>query len=874
MALSITNSAISLELDAAIARLQRFAARAGGRPEGWTTRVVDLAGDASGAVGIREALKAIPTSARDVALLVYATPDRRELRASCDQTAFSCGFRRHPLVLACTSFAEIEHETGWLVLLYERIDHDLLRRYPPSMLAVERGLHMDMTREAGRRSDAHLARYQFASERLGRADRVLDAACGLGYGSALLWRDAPARHLTGIDFTPWAIDYANANFGQGEHAPRYEQHDVYELEAFGDETFDAVVSFETIEHLLDPAPFLSHVRRILTYGGLFVASVPYRWVIDGDTGPYHHDWYDVPKLLTLCGRFLSVDDVWVETTGGGMFFPDAPRGLRQLSVLGDDPDDPAEWLLLVARKKRLVRRPDKSWILLAPGVPQLTTMAAALPHWGIAPTEVCVLGNALSWDQDYHTVMQTASEALGFEYGGNLPLNPPASLLGDPLAYRPDAIAPEHAPGDRVATAYPILDDLRDLNVAMTARPTMLGDLALVAGLRPREVRLAADGIQNDCVVRDLTAAPGFEGNPLSEFPTPAEIVCPPWLATETASIGRAHVLDAHACAETLTRIRSTAVASAFESHILTRDVPFTAVVVSQNFARAGLTGLDVAWVFYLHQIRCLLAQTPGAVLFKAHPRDCPHKLAALEAALREETTRVYITRGAENHLPLEAFPSLAGRAGHLAVWGTSSSALLGVKPWAGAQPRCVDADYLEPEIRRQALEFSRRHALPLLTLRGNDPLLAEGERSHLRRRLLSRAEAVDHTLAARLQQAEQARQAADAELRRVTRQQQFLETLVRARGERVWIWGAGAGGRLALQQLRALGVEPVGFIDGRATPEVQEIDNVRVHAADHATAARSADALIVIASIHAEAIQRRIRTAGDWHSTIVTWVA
>jgi len=45
---------------------------------------------------------------------------------------------------------------------------------------------MDMTREVGPRADAHTVRYSLAAQWVRAGDTVLDCACGLGYGSAIL----------------------------------------------------------------------------------------------------------------------------------------------------------------------------------------------------------------------------------------------------------------------------------------------------------------------------------------------------------------------------------------------------------------------------------------------------------------------------------------------------------------------------------------------------------------------------------------------------------------------------------------------------------------------------------------------------------------
>jgi len=105
----------------------------------------------------------------------------------------------------------------------------------------------------------HLARYRFAKERV--RGRILDVACGTGYGTALL-------EGVGVDRSLEALGYAR------RHPAAYVAADAACL-PFG-RVFDAVVSFETIEHVPDPARFVADCARVLKPGGLFFVSTPNR----------------------------------------------------------------------------------------------------------------------------------------------------------------------------------------------------------------------------------------------------------------------------------------------------------------------------------------------------------------------------------------------------------------------------------------------------------------------------------------------------------------------------------------------------------------------------------------------------------------------
>jgi SAM-dependent methyltransferase len=97
----------------------------------------------------------------------------------------------------------------------------------------------------------HLARYEWVAKQLPPGSAVLDLACGVGYGSYIL---AQAGHtVIGMDRDAEAIAYAKANYAHPD--AQFMVGDVSDL-AEDKNNLDAVISFETIEHIDDPAPFL------------------------------------------------------------------------------------------------------------------------------------------------------------------------------------------------------------------------------------------------------------------------------------------------------------------------------------------------------------------------------------------------------------------------------------------------------------------------------------------------------------------------------------------------------------------------------------------------------------------------------------------
>jgi SAM-dependent methyltransferase len=120
--------------------------------------------------------------------------------------------------------------------------------------------------------EIHLSRYRFAASYTG-GKRVLDIACGIGYGSYLLAGEGKAKHVDGADISKEAIEAAKDRYP----APTLSYHHVDGGRLpFADSSFDVVVSFETIEHVESPAAFLGELRRVLVQGGRLIISTPNR----------------------------------------------------------------------------------------------------------------------------------------------------------------------------------------------------------------------------------------------------------------------------------------------------------------------------------------------------------------------------------------------------------------------------------------------------------------------------------------------------------------------------------------------------------------------------------------------------------------------
>jgi len=116
----------------------------------------------------------------------------------------------------------------------------------------------------------HVERYTYATQHI-REKVVLDASCGIGYGSYILSKVGFC--VVSVDKSKEAIEYAYDHWKQSNII-----YYVFDLESdsyFSLGMFDAIVSFETIEHLKPPiAETIKKFSEILTSGGMLVLSHP------------------------------------------------------------------------------------------------------------------------------------------------------------------------------------------------------------------------------------------------------------------------------------------------------------------------------------------------------------------------------------------------------------------------------------------------------------------------------------------------------------------------------------------------------------------------------------------------------------------------
>jgi 2-polyprenyl-3-methyl-5-hydroxy-6-metoxy-1,4-benzoquinol methylase len=151
----------------------------------------------------------------------------------------------------------------------------------------------------------HLGRYLFAANYLAErgVSHVADAGCGTGYGSAELARIAD--RVTGLDIDSRSLNVARTRTNSGViEAVQSDLSRSSLREELSGIQFDAIVCFETLEHLVDPGSTLIAFHDHLRPGGVLIISVPNGVAERADpvglpTNPFHRRVFSISSITEL-----------------------------------------------------------------------------------------------------------------------------------------------------------------------------------------------------------------------------------------------------------------------------------------------------------------------------------------------------------------------------------------------------------------------------------------------------------------------------------------------------------------------------------------------------------------------------------------------
>ena len=151
----------------------------------------------------------------------------------------------------------------------------------------------------------HLVVYEWiASQLAGR--KVVDLACGEGYGSSVLARTAES--VVGVDANPEAFDHARKKYTAPNLSFERSLIETWQGDA------DCIVFLQTIEHLQDASAMLAHIRTLIDDNGVAYISTPNVLTLapPGETksdNPWHVHEFRPDEFYKLCTTHFGKVDV-------------------------------------------------------------------------------------------------------------------------------------------------------------------------------------------------------------------------------------------------------------------------------------------------------------------------------------------------------------------------------------------------------------------------------------------------------------------------------------------------------------------------------------------------------------------------------------
>ena len=240
--------------------------------------------------------------------------------------------------------------------------------------------------EEGKIRIEHYHRYALVRDAI-KDKNVLDLACGEGYGSFLL--SANAKSVLGVDISDETVAHARKKYKNPNLA--YKQGAAAKLDLDSD-SFDVVVSFETIEHLAEQREMVSEIHRVLKPNGVFIVSSPNRIVYSEESGEhndYHVKELDFSELDELLSSFFSNINYYGQRLLMGSVVQPLEKSLKQAKIFNDNGQDiehrsatlkdPVYYLAVCSAKKQKLPTLDMS--ILYPEKLDLVKEYVAFAKW-------------------------------------------------------------------------------------------------------------------------------------------------------------------------------------------------------------------------------------------------------------------------------------------------------------------------------------------------------------------------------------------------------------------------------------------------------------------------------------------------------------
>lgn len=157
-----------------------------------------------------------------------------------------------------------------------------------------------------------------------KSGSILDIACGTGYGAKKF--SGKGFNIVGADYDHQQIEENKALLTQYKDI-EFEQQDITKM-SFATDTFDIVLSMETIEHV-EPHSTLKELKRVIKTDGYLILSTPQNSCSSICVNPQHLYEYSLKELTELVSQYFTIEKV-IGLKAGKIHFDDDPIGANTI----------------------------------------------------------------------------------------------------------------------------------------------------------------------------------------------------------------------------------------------------------------------------------------------------------------------------------------------------------------------------------------------------------------------------------------------------------------------------------------------------------------------------------------------------------------
>lgn len=165
----------------------------------------------------------------------------------------------------------------------------------------QRSIHTDKAEQAG---DISIGRYKNIISLIPETGRILDIACGTGYGCKMISNGK--REIIGVDIAADAINFADVH--NGAYA-NFLLGDAESMPVESD-SVDCLISIATIEHVPDDHNFIKEIHRVLKKKSSAIIFTPQNRMGKIPIWPWHCREYSLHEIKVLINQYMGIKNIF------------------------------------------------------------------------------------------------------------------------------------------------------------------------------------------------------------------------------------------------------------------------------------------------------------------------------------------------------------------------------------------------------------------------------------------------------------------------------------------------------------------------------------------------------------------------------------